>query len=91
MARAANAILASPGTPLNLWPIWPFIIIIISSQFHSLFIFCGNINDCVRCPSCTVEMFKVRMQGQHGAAMDKRLRDIMREMWSELGFKKGCY
>lgn len=29
------------------------------------------------------------MQGQYGAATDKRLRDIMREMWSEFGFRKG--
>lgn len=34
-------------------------------------------------------MFKVRMQGQYGAATDKRLRDIMRDMWSEFGFRKG--
>ncbi|KAL4079001.1 mitochondrial carrier [Scleroderma citrinum] len=36
-----------------------------------------------------VEMFKVRMQGQYGAATDKRLRDIAREMWKEWGFKQG--
>ncbi|KAF4598913.1 hypothetical protein EYR38_007326 [Pleurotus pulmonarius] len=36
-----------------------------------------------------VEMFKVRMQGQYGAATDKKLRDIVREMWSEWGFRKG--
>jgi solute carrier family 25 (mitochondrial carnitine/acylcarnitine transporter), member 20/29 len=36
-----------------------------------------------------VEMFKVRMQGQYGAASDKRLRDIAREMWSQWGFRKG--
>ncbi|KAJ8489097.1 hypothetical protein ONZ45_g13704 [Pleurotus djamor] len=36
-----------------------------------------------------VEMFKVRMQGQYGAATDKKLRDVAREMWSEWGFKKG--
>lgn len=29
------------------------------------------------------------MQGQYGAATDKKLRDIMREMWSEFGFRKG--
>lgn len=36
-----------------------------------------------------VEMFKVRMQGQYGAATDKRLRDIAREMWQDWGFKRG--
>ncbi|KIJ67416.1 hypothetical protein HYDPIDRAFT_25870 [Hydnomerulius pinastri MD-312] len=36
-----------------------------------------------------VEMFKVRMQGQYGAATDKRLRDVAREMWREWGFKHG--
>lgn len=36
-----------------------------------------------------VEMFKVRMQGQYGAATDKRLRDVAREIWTEWGFKKG--
>ncbi|KAF4562984.1 hypothetical protein EYR40_007300 [Pleurotus pulmonarius] len=36
-----------------------------------------------------VEMFKVRMQGQYGAATDKKLRDKVREMWSEWGFRKG--
>ncbi|KAJ8579856.1 mitochondrial carrier, partial [Rhizopogon salebrosus TDB-379] len=36
-----------------------------------------------------VEMFKVRMQGQYGAATDKRLRDLAREMWRDWGFRKG--
>jgi len=36
-----------------------------------------------------VEMFKVRMQGQYGAATDKRLRDVASEMWSRWGFRKG--
>ncbi|KIJ67414.1 hypothetical protein HYDPIDRAFT_166025 [Hydnomerulius pinastri MD-312] len=36
-----------------------------------------------------VEMFKVRMQGQYGAATDKRLRDVAREMWRKWGFKHG--
>ncbi|KAF9496346.1 mitochondrial carrier [Pleurotus eryngii] len=36
-----------------------------------------------------VEMFKVRMQGQYGAATDKKLREIVRGMWSEWGFRKG--
>lgn len=34
-------------------------------------------------------MFKVRMQGQYGAATDKRLRDIASEMWSKYGFRQG--
>ncbi|KAI6169630.1 mitochondrial carrier [Pisolithus thermaeus] len=36
-----------------------------------------------------VEMFKVRMQGQYGAATDKRLRDVAREMWRDWGFRRG--
>ena len=36
-----------------------------------------------------VEMFKVRMQGQYGAADDKRLRDVAREMWRDWGFRQG--
>lgn len=36
-----------------------------------------------------VEMFKVRMQGQYGAKTDKRLRDVVKEMWSQWGFRKG--
>ncbi|KAF8873939.1 mitochondrial carrier [Infundibulicybe gibba] len=36
-----------------------------------------------------VEMFKVRMQGQYGAATDKRLRTVAREMWSQWGLRKG--
>jgi len=36
-----------------------------------------------------VEMFKVRMQGQYGAATDKRLRDVAKEMWKDWGFRKG--
>jgi len=36
-----------------------------------------------------VEMFKVRMQGQYGAATDKRLRTVASEMWSQWGFRKG--
>lgn len=34
-------------------------------------------------------MFKVRMQGQYGAATDKRLRDVALEIWTEWGFKQG--
>jgi hypothetical protein len=37
----------------------------------------------------SVEMFKVRMQGQYGAATDKRLRDLATEMWRDWGFRKG--
>lgn len=37
----------------------------------------------------TVEMFKVRMQGQYGSATDKRLREVAREMWSQWGIRKG--
>lgn len=37
----------------------------------------------------TVEMFKVRMQGQYGAETDKRLRAVVSEMWKNWGFKKG--
>ncbi|KAJ3574812.1 hypothetical protein NP233_g1510 [Leucocoprinus birnbaumii] len=36
-----------------------------------------------------VEMFKVRMQGQYGAATDKRLRVVVSEMWRDWGFRKG--
>ncbi|EIW80672.1 mitochondrial carrier [Coniophora puteana RWD-64-598 SS2] len=46
----------------------------------------GAINSVLASP---VEMFKVRMQGQYGAATDKRLRDVAREMWTEWGFRKG--
>ena len=37
----------------------------------------------------TVEMFKVRMQGQYGSKDDKRLRDVAKEMWRDRGFRKG--
>ncbi|KAH9946445.1 mitochondrial carrier [Amylocystis lapponica] len=46
----------------------------------------GAINAILASP---VEMFKVRMQGQYGAASDKRLRVIMSEMWSQWGLRKG--
>jgi len=36
-----------------------------------------------------VEMFKVRMQGQYGAATDKRLSAVVRDMWRHWGFRKG--
>jgi len=37
----------------------------------------------------SVEMFKVRMQGQYGAKTDKRLRTVVSEMWTQWGFRKG--
>jgi solute carrier family 25 (mitochondrial carnitine/acylcarnitine transporter), member 20/29 len=37
----------------------------------------------------TVEMFKVKMQGQYGAATDKRLSTVVGEMWKDWGFRKG--
>jgi solute carrier family 25 carnitine/acylcarnitine transporter 20/29 len=36
-----------------------------------------------------VEMFKVRMQGQYGAASDQRLRTIVSVLWSQWGLRKG--
>lgn len=36
-----------------------------------------------------VEMFKIRMQGQTGAATDKKLRDIARETYSQHGIRRG--
>ncbi|KAG2049407.1 mitochondrial carrier [Suillus hirtellus] len=36
-----------------------------------------------------VEMFKVRMQGQYGAATDKKLRYVAKEMWRDWGFRTG--
>jgi hypothetical protein len=45
-------------------------------------------NASLRCGR-TVEMFKVRMQGQYGASTDKRLRVVMGEMWSQWGFRRG--
>lgn len=38
---------------------------------------------------CAVEMFKVRMQGQYGSKDDKRLRVVVREMWTNYGFRNG--
>jgi len=29
------------------------------------------------------------MQGQYGAATDKKLRDVAKEMWRDWGFRKG--
>jgi hypothetical protein len=37
----------------------------------------------------SVEMFKVRMQGQSGNPLDKRLCIMAREMWAEWWFWKG--
>ena len=34
-------------------------------------------------------MFKVRMQGQYGAATDQRLSAVVRDMWQQWGFRKG--
>ena len=36
-----------------------------------------------------VEMFKVRMQGQYGNPLDKRLHVMAMEMWAEWEFRKG--
>ncbi|KAJ7086303.1 mitochondrial carrier domain-containing protein [Mycena crocata] len=46
----------------------------------------GAVNAILASP---VEMFKVRMQGQYGGETDKRLRVVMREMWTQWGFRKG--
>ncbi|KZV69998.1 mitochondrial carrier [Peniophora sp. CONT] len=46
----------------------------------------GAINAVLASP---VEMFKVRMQGQYGAATDKKLGTVAREMWTQWGFRKG--
>ena len=53
---------------------------------------CNLILDCRRAAHetlITVEMFKVRMQGQYGAETDKRLRAVVGEMWKDWGFRKG--
>jgi solute carrier family 25 carnitine/acylcarnitine transporter 20/29 len=36
-----------------------------------------------------VEMFKVRMQGQYGAATDQRLKAVVTDMINNWGFRKG--
>lgn len=36
-----------------------------------------------------VEMFKVRMQGQYGAATDQRLSAVFLDMWRTWGLRKG--
>ncbi|KLO05860.1 mitochondrial carrier [Schizopora paradoxa] len=46
----------------------------------------GAVNSVLASP---VEMFKVRMQGQYGAATDKRLSTVVRDMWQQWGFRKG--
>lgn len=53
---------------------------------------CCTIRFCDSSPSTLrhpVEMFKVRMQGQYGAATDKKLRDVAKEMWRDWGFRNG--
>ena len=34
-------------------------------------------------------MFKVRMQGQYGAAGDKKLSAVFWDMWKDWGFRRG--
>jgi len=46
-----------------------------------------SVHETHSCP--TVEMFKVRMQGQYGAASDKRLRAVVSEMLKDWGFRRG--
>lgn len=89
MAGAANAILASPGAFILTSFVHSSKPVSFQAPFRLFPRVCNNIDSCVCCWLCVVEMFKVRMQGQYGAATDKRLRDIMREMWSEFGFRKG--
>ncbi|GFZ51494.1 hypothetical protein JCM24511_09261 [Saitozyma sp. JCM 24511] len=36
-----------------------------------------------------VEMFKIRMQGQYGGVGDKRLRQVVGDMWREYGVRNG--
>ncbi len=57
---------------------------ILASPGRSLI---GLTSDCS--DETTVEMFKVRMQGQYGAATDKRLRAVASDMWKDWGFRKG--
>lgn len=46
----------------------------------------GAVNAILASP---VEMFKIRMQGQYGGAGDKRLSAVVRDMWSQYGFRNG--
>ena len=38
---------------------------------------------------CTVELLKIRMQGQYGGVDDKRLSRAARDIWREWGFRNG--
>ncbi|EGF99901.1 uncharacterized protein MELLADRAFT_26850, partial [Melampsora larici-populina 98AG31] len=46
----------------------------------------GAVNSILASP---VEMLKIRMQAQYGKPNDKRLREVVAELWREWGFKKG--
>ncbi|KAG8833241.1 hypothetical protein FRC17_011072 [Serendipita sp. 399] len=46
----------------------------------------GAVNSVLASP---VELFKIRMQGQYGAATDRRLSRVFRDTWSAHGFKYG--
>ncbi|KAG8820374.1 hypothetical protein FRC19_008936 [Serendipita sp. 401] len=46
----------------------------------------GAVNSVLASP---VELFKIRMQGQYGAATDRRLSRVFRDTWSAHGFKRG--
>jgi len=46
----------------------------------------GGVNSVLAGP---VELFKIRMQAQYGAASDKRLSVVFRDMWTQWGFRKG--
>ena len=46
----------------------------------------GAVNSLLASP---VEMFKIRMQGQYGGATDKRLRQVVGDMWRDYGFRQG--
>ncbi|KAL7010314.1 hypothetical protein EMMF5_000335 [Cystobasidiomycetes sp. EMM_F5] len=46
----------------------------------------GAVNSILASP---VELFKIRMQGQYGAATDMKLRDVFSEMASKYGFRHG--
>lgn len=46
----------------------------------------GAVNSVLASP---VEMLKIRMQAQYGKPNDKRLREVIGELWREWGFKKG--
>ncbi|KAI9609335.1 hypothetical protein H4Q26_007285 [Puccinia striiformis f. sp. tritici PST-130] len=46
----------------------------------------GAVNSVLASP---VEMFKIRMQAQYGKSNDLRLREVVRLMWQEWGFRQG--